>query len=134
MYFFLGTPDRVRWLSPAQKVQAKARIATNLDGSKEVRRWNWSQCRECLVDPQVYFACGYVFLVSRSSYATRVEQIGLTSSPLQISLPNGGITTFQSLILKGLGFDSLMSTLLGIPISIFSLVLAVSDGSPGVNL
>ena len=53
MFFYLGSPDHVRWLSAAQKKQVKARIVSSKTGSEEVREWNWSQVWECFRDPQV---------------------------------------------------------------------------------
>ncbi|KAM0754452.1 MFS general substrate transporter [Meredithblackwellia eburnea MCA 4105] len=104
MYLFIGSPDRVRFLSPEQKLHTKARIVASKTNSHVVHTWNWAQVWECFRDPQVYLIFVYTFVVS---------------------MPNGGISTFQSLILSGLGFDSLGSTLLAIPIAAFSVTVFI---------
>ncbi|KAL8276929.1 hypothetical protein RQP46_010657 [Phenoliferia psychrophenolica] len=105
VFFYLGSPDRVRWLTPAQKTHVKARVISSKTNSKEVHTWDWGQVRECFRDPQVYFVTVFTFL---------------------ISCPNGGIVTFQGLIVAGLGFNSLHTILLSIPISVFSVSVFIA--------
>lgn len=51
----LGTPSEVRWLSPRERAMATARILSNNTGHDRtgIRRWNWTQAKECLIDPCV---------------------------------------------------------------------------------
>lgn len=53
--FLLGTPSEVRWLSAEEKHMAHVRILSNNTGHDRtgVRKWDWSQATECLVDPCV---------------------------------------------------------------------------------
>lgn len=63
VFFFLGSPDRVRWLTASQKTHVKARIVSSKTNSHEVHTWNWKQVWECFRDPQVYFIAAFTFLV-----------------------------------------------------------------------
>lgn len=64
VYLLLGSPERVRWLSPSEKLNVKVRILSNKTNTHEVHKWDWSQALECLKDPQVYFAFFYMLTVS----------------------------------------------------------------------
>lgn len=81
----LGTPSEVRWLSPEEKRIANARISANNTGNDQtgIKKWKWAQARECLVDPCFWFAGLNAFLSS---------------------VPNGGLTTFGSIINTNFGF------------------------------
>ncbi|WRT65967.1 uncharacterized protein IL334_002918 [Kwoniella shivajii] len=43
MFFFIGTPEEVRWLTPEQKKQAAARIVSNQNSGGGQSEWKWSQ-------------------------------------------------------------------------------------------
>lgn len=87
--FLLGTPSEVRWLSPEEKKMASARIMTNNTGHDRtgIRAWKWKQARECLIDPCFWFAGINAFLSC---------------------VPNGGLTTFGSIVLKAFGFSTFL--------------------------
>jgi ACS family allantoate permease-like MFS transporter len=94
-FFILGTPDEVRWLNADEKLMAKARLMENQLGDENTsRQWDWEQCWECFRDPQIYFVFLNTFLAC---------------------IPNGGITTFSSLLYVTFGFDSWGSMLYGLP-------------------
>ncbi|EMR66089.1 putative major facilitator superfamily transporter protein [Eutypa lata UCREL1] len=105
----LGTPSEVRWLSPEEKRMANARIAHNNTGHDRtgIKEWKWKQARECLVDPCFWFAGVNAFLSS---------------------VPNGGITTFASIINTNAGFTNLQVILLDIPRSVTSVLYFVLIG------
>ncbi|CAJ2502982.1 Uu.00g103760.m01.CDS01 [Anthostomella pinea] len=107
--FLLGTPSEVRWLSPEEKKMANARIANNNTGHDRtgVKTWKWKQARECLVDPCFWFAGINAFLSS---------------------LPNGGLTTFSSIINTGFGFTNLQVILLDIPRNVISVLFFILVG------
>ncbi|KAI1404273.1 MFS general substrate transporter [Hypoxylon fuscum] len=108
-FLLLGTPSEVRWLSAEEKKIANARIATNNTGHDRtgIKRWQWKQARECLVDPCFWFAGVNAFLSS---------------------VPNGGITTFGSIINQSAGFTNLQVILLDIPRSVASVLWFVVIG------
>ncbi|KAM5386538.1 hypothetical protein ACJZ2D_000501 [Fusarium nematophilum] len=94
-YFILGTPQEVRWLSEEEKKMAMARVSENQIGEESTNtKWNWDQVWECFRDPQVYFGFANTFLAC---------------------IPNGGITTFSSLLYQTFGFGMWDSMLWGLP-------------------
>ncbi|KAI5254828.1 MFS general substrate transporter [Aureobasidium subglaciale] len=107
--FLLGTPSEVKWLTPEEKRMANARIVSNNTGHDRtgVRKWQWKQVRECLIDPCFWFAGINAFLSS---------------------LPNGGLTTFAHIINTSFGFTNLEVILLDIPRSAFSVLYFVAIG------
>ncbi|KAI0155386.1 MFS general substrate transporter [Hypoxylon sp. FL1284] len=106
---FLGTPSEVRWLSPEEKDIANARIINNNTGHDRtgIKKWRWEQARECLIDPCFWFAGINAFLSS---------------------VPNGGITTFGSIINTSAGFTNLQVILLDIPRNVASVVWFIIIG------
>jgi len=80
---FIGTPREVWWLSKREKTMAHARLVSNATGGGEQHPWRWEHVRECLRDPQYWHAIAYNFLSC---------------------IPNGAISTFQTLIYKSFGF------------------------------
>lgn len=107
--FLLGTPSEVHWLSPEEKNMANTRILSNNTGHDltGLKKWKWKQARECLADPCFWFA-GVNALLS--------------------SIPNGGLTTFGSIINTTFGFTNLQVILLDIPRSVFSVLYFVMIG------
>ncbi|KAF3765793.1 MFS general substrate transporter [Cryphonectria parasitica EP155] len=100
--FLLGTPSEVRWLSAEERKMANTRILTNNTGHDQtgVKRWRWDQALECLIDPCFWFCGINAFLVS---------------------VPNGGLSTFGSIISTSFGFTNLQVILLNIPMNVFSV-------------
>ncbi|KAI0007421.1 MFS general substrate transporter [Xylariaceae sp. FL0662B] len=107
--FLLGTPSEVRWMSPEEKKMANTRIMSNNTGHDRtgIKRWKWKQARECLIDPCFWFAGVNAFLSS---------------------VPNGGITTFGSIINTEFGFTNLQVILLDIPRNVTSVLYFVLIG------
>ncbi|CAI0647288.1 unnamed protein product [Colletotrichum noveboracense] len=72
-----------------------ARVSQNQIGEETANKaWNWDHVWECFKDPQVYFGFFKTFLAC---------------------IPNGGITTFSSLLYVTFGFDTWQSMLWGLP-------------------
>ncbi|KAI1631112.1 MFS general substrate transporter [Biscogniauxia mediterranea] len=107
--FLLGTPSEVRWLSAEERKIANTRIMSNNTGHDRtgIKKWKWKQARECLIDPCFWFAGINAFLSS---------------------VPNGGITTFGSIITTTFGFSNLQVILLDIPRNVFSVLFFVLIG------
>lgn len=76
-------------------------------GGGEQARWKWSQVRECLRDPQYYFFILFNFLVM---------------------IPNGGITTFNNLIMKSFNFSSFDTILYYIPSQAIAIFFVLGPG------
>ncbi|KAF6827492.1 major facilitator superfamily transporter [Colletotrichum plurivorum] len=107
--FLLGTPSEVLWLTKEEKDMASARIISNNTGHDRtaIKGWKWKQVRECLVDPCFWFAGINAFLSS---------------------VPNGGLTTFGSIIMTSFGFTNLQAILIEIPRSVFSVIIFIGVG------
>ncbi|BEJ08170.1 hypothetical protein CcaverHIS641_0502550 [Cutaneotrichosporon cavernicola] len=105
LLFIIGTPNEVWWLSKREKLMAKARIVQNATGGGEQHPWKWSQVKECLRDPQYWFACAYNLLSC---------------------IPNGGLGAFNNLIYKSMGFTNLQVILYGMPNSAVACVLILT--------
>ncbi|OIW34816.1 MFS general substrate transporter [Coniochaeta ligniaria NRRL 30616] len=94
VWFVLGTPREVMWLSADEKRAAQARIVGNQTGSDREKRteFKWSQVWDTFKDPQTYFFF-FVTIIN--------------------ALPNGGNTTFSKLIWTSFGFTSLETLVKG---------------------
>jgi hypothetical protein len=85
---FLGTPKEVWWLSRREKRMAHARIVSNGTGGGEHHPWRWAQVRECFRDPQFYMAL---------------------LANILCTIPNGAVTTFNTLLMRSFGYGPLDS-------------------------
>ena len=83
-----------RFLNPRERSIAIERIRGNFQGIMGNRTWNWKQFGEAFKDPRTYL---YVLF------------------SLLMNIPNGGITTFGSLIIKSFGFGDRLALLLQMP-------------------
>lgn len=93
LYYMPDNQTNAKFLSRREKLIAVERIRGNFQGIGS-RTWKWSQFREAFMDPRTYLYVLYSLLMN---------------------IPNGGITTFGSIIIKSFGFDSRISLLLGMP-------------------
>ncbi|KAL2210938.1 MFS general substrate transporter [Sarocladium strictum] len=102
IFLFMTLPDNpmnARFLNEEEKYYATSRLAANRTGiATEDSVWKWDQFREALVDIRVWL----VFLYN-----------------ISINIPNGGLVTFGSIIIKNLGFTSLEASLLTMPFGLF---------------
>lgn len=84
---------RAGFINERQKAIAVERVRADQTGM-ENKTWKREQVVEALCDPKTWL----MFLFN-----------------IFVSIPNGGLTNFQALIIKGLGFSSRRSVLLGMP-------------------
>ncbi|KAK7443729.1 hypothetical protein VKT23_015511 [Stygiomarasmius scandens] len=94
LFFILpDSPPTARTFTREERLMAVARLRGNQTGVDN-KKFKMDQFKECMMDPKTWL---FFFL-------------GLVGN-----IPNGGISNFSTLIIKGLGFDTLQTTLLGIP-------------------
>ncbi|OJD40372.1 allantoate permease [Diplodia corticola] len=100
--FLPDSPTNCRYMTDREKFICLQRIKDNNTGveSKEIK---WYQIRECLCDPKTWLL--FIFAIAQN-------------------IPNGGLVTFASIIVSGLGYSTLVTTLLGIPTGIIATVWA----------
>ena len=109
IFLVFRMPDgqaNARFLNPRQKQIAVERIRGNFQGIGN-RNWDWAQFREAFADPRTYL---YVLF------------------SLLMNVPNGGITTFGSLIIKSFGFSSRVSLLLNMPGGMVDIICKLGFG------
>ncbi|KAJ3878188.1 major facilitator superfamily domain-containing protein [Lentinula edodes] len=94
LFFILpDSPPTTRTFTRGERLLAVGRLRENQTGVDN-KKFKWDQFRETFYDPKtwLFFSLGLVG-----------------------NIPNGGISNFSTLIIEGLGFDTLQTTLLGIP-------------------
>ncbi|KAL3442764.1 major facilitator superfamily domain-containing protein [Aspergillus insuetus] len=103
------SPANATFLTEEERAIALHRLASNKAGFKS-NKISRDQIVEALVDPKTYLLGIYI---------------------LAANIPNGGFTTFSGLILKGFGYSTFHTLLLGIPggFVVFLLVLSSVVGS-----
>ncbi|KAK8152485.1 major facilitator superfamily domain-containing protein [Phyllosticta citrichinensis] len=107
-FALLGSPKEVRWMNKDEKRMAAARIVKNMAGRDVTGvKWSWPQVAEAFRDPQLYFCCANAFMSS---------------------VPNGGLSTFGSLMNQSFGFTKLQVLLMDIPRSVVSVLVFVAVG------
>lgn len=100
-------PMSARFLSRKEKVWAIERLRSNQTGV-ENKHFKWPQFVACFTDPQTYF---------------------LSLITLLSNIPNGFVSSFQAIVIKGFGYTSKETALLSIPsgaISVVSILLATT--------
>lgn len=100
--FLPATPMDALFLSKEEKVQWVRRLAPNKTGIVN-KTWKWDQAIEALIDPKTWI----IFFFN-----------------IAINIPNGGLITFNAIIIKNLGFTSVQSSLLSMPTGIISTIAA----------
>ncbi|KAI7525655.1 hypothetical protein KC316_g18394 [Hortaea werneckii] len=101
--FLPDSPTTCWYMSDRQKYICLQRIRGNNTGLEEKDRVKWNQVRECMEDPRTWLL--FVFSIAQN-------------------IPNGGIITFSAIIVSGLGYSTLNTTLLGIPTGIIATLWA----------
>lgn len=92
----LYLPDNLsaaKFISHEEKAGVIERIRDNGTGTED-KTWKFDQFKETLLDAKTWLI--FVFAVASNA-------------------PNGGLTTFQGLIIRGLGFSTLRTTLIQMP-------------------
>ncbi|KAG0653025.1 putative transporter [Hyphodiscus hymeniophilus] len=106
-----ANPATWRILSEKEKYVAIHRVQNNKTGI-ENKQIKWYQVREALMDPKTWVLFVYQILIASFT---------------------GGLTTFASLIVKGLGYGKLPSVLLGMPTGAMQTSSAVICAVVGVQ-
>ncbi|KAI6913518.1 MFS general substrate transporter [Hortaea werneckii] len=101
--FLPDSPTTCWYMSDRQKYICLQRIRGNNTGLEEKDRVKCRQVRECMEDPRTWLL--FVFSIAQN-------------------IPNGGIITFSAIIVSGLGYSTLNTTLLGIPTGIIATLWA----------
>lgn len=116
-----NSPAKFKGFSHEEKLMMIARIAKNQTGVEQ-RKINWKQVREAYADYKTWLFVSSSEDAPRSGkpLASAINEHGLlTHSQFSLGLvsniPNGIISNFSTLVIKGLGFDELKTCLLGIP-------------------
>ncbi|KZZ88165.1 Major facilitator superfamily domain, general substrate transporter [Moelleriella libera RCEF 2490] len=102
VFLFFTLPDNpmnAHFLTEEEKFHATKRLANNRTGiATKDSRWKWDQALESVLDVKVWLVFSY---------------------NLAINIPNGGLATFGSIIIKNLGFTALEASLLTMPFGLF---------------
>ena len=88
-----NSPTSFRGFSHDEKLLAIARMRRNQSGVEQ-NQINWAHIKEAYLDYKTWL----------------FTLLGFVSA-----IPNGGISNFSTLVIQGLGFDTLHTALLGIP-------------------
>ncbi|CAD6570477.1 MAG: hypothetical protein TREMPRED_005860 [Tremellales sp. Tagirdzhanova-0007] len=107
VFVFVGTPGEVFWLTAEQKKMAHSRIVANGTGGGERHPWRSEQIKECLHDPQYWFAILF---------------------NLMATIPNGALGPFTVLVFESFGFDNLQSILYGLPQNAIGCTVLIITG------
>ncbi|KAI0665734.1 MFS general substrate transporter [Trametes maxima] len=89
-FFFPDSPVEARFFTPEEKVLAVKRVAEAKLGVKNTQ-FKWYQIRHALIDPKTWL----LFVAS-----------------IAAQIPNGIVSNFSTVVIKGMGFTTLQSTLL----------------------
>lgn len=98
--FMPDSPVTAKFVQPRERAIAIERMRADQTGI-ENKKFNKRQMREAFTDPKTWLMCLF---------------------HLTISIPNGGLTNFGPLVLKGLGYTSQRSTLLMMPTGVVQTV------------
>ncbi|TPX07685.1 uncharacterized protein E0L32_010581 [Thyridium curvatum] len=98
LFFMPETPNKAKFLSHEEQVIAVQRVASNMMGIKGYE-WKGYQVWHAVRDPKTWFILSFVLFTQ---------------------LPNGGLTSFGSLVISGFGFDAFKTLLIGLPSSVVS--------------
>lgn len=99
LWYLPDNQTNAKFLNDRQRLVAVERIRDNFQGVGN-QVWKWYQFREAFLDPRTYL---YVLF------------------SLLMNIPNGGVTTFGSLLVKSFGFDDRTSLLLSAPSGVFDI-------------
>ncbi|KAJ6124385.1 Major facilitator superfamily domain general substrate transporter [Penicillium samsonianum] len=107
LYIFLpDSPVQCWYFSDREKFVCLERVKDNNTGMED-KTIKWYQVRECLLDPKTWL---------------------LALFSLAQNIPNGGLVTFSAIIVTGLGYSPLITTLLGIPTGVLATVWQILLG------
>ncbi|KAL4865296.1 major facilitator superfamily domain-containing protein [Aspergillus spectabilis] len=96
-----GSPLTTKFLKEGERALVVARVRNNGAGV-ENKKFKWNRFFEAMRDLETWLL--FLFAVSNNS-------------------PNGGLTSFQGLIIKGMGFSTLQTTLIQMPSGGIQLII-----------
>ncbi|KAJ3495451.1 hypothetical protein NLG97_g3391 [Lecanicillium saksenae] len=99
LFFLPDSPLDARFLTPEERNYANRRPQQSTH-SFQTKEWKKDQVIEALQDPKTWLLCIYQICTC---------------------IPNGGYTSFNGIIIKGLGFDTFTTLLIGMPGNAFAL-------------
>lgn len=98
LIFLPDSPMNAIFLSKEEKVFWVRRLSQNKTGIVN-KTWKWDQVREAVMDPKTWT----IFFFN-----------------IAINVPNGGLTTFNGIIINNLGFSAMEASLLSMPTGVMS--------------
>ncbi|OAL07255.1 MFS transporter [Phaeosphaeriaceae sp. SRC1lsM3a] len=104
LIFLPNTPMDAFFLTKQEKIFWVQRLAENKTGIVN-KKWKWDQAIEALIDSKTWL----IFFFN-----------------IAINIPNGGLITFNGIIINNLGFDPLESSLLAMPTGVMSTIASIS--------
>ncbi|KAJ4366156.1 hypothetical protein N0V83_007791 [Neocucurbitaria cava] len=102
LWYMPATPMNAKFLSQEEIYHMVRRVAENKTGV-ENKEWKWYQVKEAFLDPKTWI----IFFFN-----------------IAINIPNGGLTTFNGIIISNLGFSSVNASLLSMPTGVMSTLSA----------
>ncbi|KAM3470583.1 hypothetical protein MY8738_009698 [Beauveria namnaoensis] len=106
IFIYLLLPDdptKARFLSASERERALMRVRRNMTGRKTTKI-NWSQCREALGDVQAWL---------------------LVLIQLSGQIANGGVQGFGSIVIHGMGFETLKTLQIQMVAYVFQLIFVL---------
>ncbi|KAL4862333.1 hypothetical protein BDV12DRAFT_203161 [Aspergillus spectabilis] len=104
--FLPDSPVQCWYFTDREKFVCLHRVKDNNTGMED-KTIKWYQVRECLLDPKTWH---------------------LALFALAQNIPNGGLVTFSAIIVNGLGYSRLITTVLGIPTGVLATVWQILLG------
>lgn len=103
IWYIPDSPINAKFLTDREKYFTVKRVSDNKTGV-ENNEWKWDQVKEAFFDVRIYIVMLFNF---------------------GINIPNGGLSTFSSIIIHNLGFSSVKSSLMGIPTGVIASLASV---------
>ncbi|MCO5565229.1 hypothetical protein L7F22_018902 [Adiantum nelumboides] len=101
--FMPNNPMAASFLNEREKRIALERVRDNASGTAQ-RHFKWSQVKEAVFELRIWLVLAFVILTS---------------------IPNGGLSSFSSKILKGFGYSTRQTLLIGMPKGGFEFVIII---------
>ncbi|KAF2141017.1 uncharacterized protein K452DRAFT_251900 [Aplosporella prunicola CBS 121167] len=112
LIFLPATPMEAIFLSKEEKYHLIHRVAENSTGI-ENKEWKWAQFLEAIVDPKTWLI--FIFNIA-------------------INIPNGGLLTYNSILIANFGFSPVEASLLSMPTGVMSTLSAILFSYAGAKL
>ncbi|PLB33357.1 permease of the major facilitator superfamily [Aspergillus candidus] len=104
LWFYLpDSPSTAHFLTPTERKLASLR-PKKFQRTTQTKKWDRAQFKEALIDPKTWWLVLFAFV---------------------ICVPNGGLTSFGTLIINGFGYDKFQTILMGLPAAAFQLTMVI---------